>query len=116
MVVEIFESLDDATKVVGPPGFADFLTLGEVDFGGFLVGGGDAGGRGFIGPGRDDDVTLDGEREDEAIAVVDVLADEVDATRGGGGKSALHIEDGLETGAGLISEVGESLIGFEHGA
>ncbi len=42
----------------------------------------DAGLPGIVLGGRDDDMAIDGEREHESIAVIDVFADEVDAPGG----------------------------------
>jgi hypothetical protein len=60
------------------------------------VGGYDAAARSSRAPGGDDGVPLDGKRHDEALIVVGVLADEVDAAGRGDGDRAVAAEAAAE--------------------
>ena len=55
----------------------------------------------------DHDVAVDREGHHEAVAVVDMLADEIHAAGCGGGNGGFDTEVVLETGGGIGGEIGE---------
>ena len=89
----VLETTDHAAQVVCPFRLADLLWGVEIEVYDIRVeGGGDAGLVGAIRTTGDDDVAVDGEGHDEAVAVVDVLAYQVHAAGCGGGDGGLGLK------------------------
>ena len=102
--------MNDAACVVGPLGLAKGDFLVERDSGFRLARGTKAHFIETVGCGGDDDVALDGEGQDEAVAIVDVFSDQIDATGCGCDKGGLTPEVVLEVRLGLSNEVGEGRV------
>src|SRR5690606_24383010 len=102
VVAAVLEPADHPANVVRPFRLTFLLKLGKVEDGDFVaLRGGNAGVLGAIGAAGDDDVAVDGEGHHKAVAVVDVLADEVDPSRGGGGDGGGGLQAALEAGGGV---------------
>ena len=79
-VAEFLKTIDHATHVIRPVWFGDFLRNAEIDYGIGQALTGELGLSAVIRHGGDDDVAIDRERHHKAIAVVDVFADQIDAS------------------------------------
>ena len=101
------KSVNDASRVVGPLGLVESHCLGEGNGGFGLADGAQAHFIAVVGSSGDDDVALDGERQHEAVAIVDVLSNQIDATGGGSDEGGFASERLLEEGLGVRDEVSE---------
>ena len=113
-VASVAKSFEDSAKVVGPFEVGNDLSFVEWD-GGFTITLSREETRlvGAIWRSGDDDVAFDGEGEDEAVAVVDVLADEVDPAWGGGDESSVSTIMLFEKISCVGDEGGEVFVGGE---
>lgn len=110
--LSVHEAGEDTFDVVGPGGCAGLERGGEGEGGGLGLPGGGEGDFWLAGAfGGDDHVALDGHGHDEAVVIVDVFTDEVDAAGGDDEEFGFGVEMVSEAVPGLLEEVGAAVDG-----
>jgi hypothetical protein len=107
------EPFEHPPQIIHPFGISGLLRAFEGDDGLLFAGGPNPRLVGTVQGGGDDDVTIDGEREHKAIAVIDVFTDEVDPSRGRRDESGLLVVEVLQIDPRVDGEIGEWFVGLK---